>query len=105
EEGRALRQRGDQDLSRRQPVLDLQQGRIPEEPGLFARLPAGKEPRAVGLDSLHATKRHPRAGPGGHRFEEGWMAPKTRDCPSFAIVRSAQVGQARLALSSPVMTA
>ena len=31
EEGRQIRQRGDQDLSRRQPVLDLQAGRVPEE--------------------------------------------------------------------------
>ena len=38
EEGRQVRQRGGQDLSGRQPVLDLQAGRVPEEPGLFARL-------------------------------------------------------------------
>ena len=37
---------GDQDLSRRQPVLDLRQGRVPEEPGLLARLSAGQEPGA-----------------------------------------------------------
>ena len=43
EEGRQVRQRRDQDLSERQPVLDLQQGRVPEEPGLLARLAAGEE--------------------------------------------------------------
>ena len=43
EEGRQVRQHGREDLSERQPVLDLRQGRVPEEPGLLARLPAGEE--------------------------------------------------------------
>ncbi len=30
-----------------EPVLDLQAGRVPQEPGLFARLSAGEEPGAV----------------------------------------------------------
>ncbi len=42
-QGRQARQRGGQDLSECQPVLDLQAGGVPEEPGLFARLPAGEE--------------------------------------------------------------
>ena len=37
-QGRQARQRGGQDLSGCQPVLDLQAGRVPEEAGLFARL-------------------------------------------------------------------
>ena len=38
-----VRQHGGEDLSERFPVLDLQQGRVPEEPGVFARLSAGEE--------------------------------------------------------------
>ena len=38
-----LRQHDDQDLSERQPVLDLRREGVPDEPGLFARLSAGEE--------------------------------------------------------------
>ena len=38
-QGGAL-EHGDQDLSKRQPVLELRQGRLPQAAGLFARLPA-----------------------------------------------------------------
>ena len=38
-QGRAL-EHGDQDLSQRQSILDLRQGRVPQAAGLFARLPA-----------------------------------------------------------------
>ena len=41
-QGQDAHQHGDQDLSQRQPVLDLQRGRVPEEPGLRARLSAGE---------------------------------------------------------------
>ena len=43
EEGRQERQHRREDLSERESVLDLRQGRVPEEPGLLARLSAGEE--------------------------------------------------------------
>ena len=44
EEGRQAGQHGDQDLSEREPVLDLPREGLPGEPGLHARLSAGQEP-------------------------------------------------------------
>ena len=54
EEGRQARQHRDQDLSERQPVLDLQSGRVPETPGLQPRELAGRqEHRALKGPSDH----------------------------------------------------
>ena len=43
-QGRPARQHGHQDLSQRQPVLDLRREGVPGQPGLRARLSAGQEP-------------------------------------------------------------
>ncbi len=53
-ERRAAGKFGHQDLPGCHPVLDLRQGRIPEESGVFARLSAGKEPGAIILLPLRS---------------------------------------------------
>ena len=53
-QGRAL-EHGDQDLSKRQPVLDLRQGGLPQAAGLFARLPAVQVLR-LARDALKASR-------------------------------------------------
>ena len=45
-QGRPAGQRGHQDLPERQPVLDLRPEGVPGQPGVFARLAAGQEPRS-----------------------------------------------------------
>src|SRR6185295_6420197 len=40
-------QYGDQDLSEREPILELQRARVSGKPGLYARLSAGEEPREL----------------------------------------------------------
>ena len=55
QQGRPAGQHGDQDLSQRQPVLDLRREGVPGEPGLHARLSAGEEPGELRLVMLAAS--------------------------------------------------